>query len=195
MKEKNNMLVVLEQYKLKTPDADTKTMPQGLRREVRHFVHNYVGHYTSELRTVKQLKKKDFFNKHESQLRAKIMNDSSVKCLLNDFKGRYTDFKSVYLKVLKEDSLDISGGIYGMERNEEHIKIDIKCSWVDDQMNKEFDKLYGAGFVEFSDILSKFEKKIEEAVIFATITEVYKIILEYAKFKPYLEKLSSLQIK
>ncbi len=188
------MLVVLEQYKLHTPDADIKTMPQALRKEVRNFVRNYVGRYSNELTTVKKLKKTAFLNKHYSELRFEILNDSKIKSLIADFNDKYIKFKEVYVIVEKNNSLNINNNIYDLTTIRK-TTVDVSDSWVNEQVTNEFNKLYGAGFIEFADILSKFEKKIEEAVIFATITEVYKLIAEYAKFDPYLKKLSDLKIK
>jgi hypothetical protein len=63
------------------------------------------------------------------------------------------------------------------------------------ELDKRFIELYGDGFEKFSSVLKKFEKKIEEAVLFGTISDVYNIIKKYSEFDIIQKKLSDIVIR
>lgn len=194
-KENKNMLMVLNSYKLTVPTAETKVMPQGLRKEVRDYVRTYVGNFSRELKRIKSMKKDTFLKKHELKLRGEILSTEDVVNKIKEFNNLFVSFKDIYNKCNSDERLDVSKEIWEFDENKEIFTVKVKDSFVNNELYNNFIELYGEGFKKFEDVLEKFEKTIEKTILFGTVTDVYKLIDNYDKFTPYLTKLSELKIK
>jgi hypothetical protein len=198
---RKNVLVRLDEYQLRVPSAETRTMPESLRREVRKFVGNFVGEYRKQLSNVKGMKKKEFMDKHKDVLKAKIISTADIRKKMDVYNSLLKECKKAYQEIERDERLHFRNTIYGFGKTEDErydVSVDDSCvddSWVSRELDESFKTKYGKGFVDFTELLKAFEEKIEEAIIFATITEVYKLIKEYAKFDPYMEKISNLKIE
>lgn len=197
--DKKNMLTVIEQYQLKVPEADIKTMPEGLRKEVRNFVTTYVGQYRTELGVVRTLKLAEFKEKNSSRLNKRISLAPDILKILTRFEKAEHEFRKAYQDVASEKRLDLSTTMWEFKKNEDEpnkkITAKVGKSHITTEIAKKFDDRYGDGFRKFHDLLGQFEAKIEEAVIFGTITDCYTLIKNYAKFDPYLKKIAALKIR
>lgn len=192
---KERMLVVLDNWKLQTPKAEIKTMPEGLRKEVREFVKSYIGNYSSEIRNIRDIKKDGFLKKHREKLEKDISSDISIKNKLKIYDKNFNLLKKAYKLCSNDSRLSMNSTIYAFTDNDIDYKFKISSSYIADELDNKFDEIYGQGFKEFQELLRKFEQKIEEAILFGTITDVYKIIQKYSEFDKFSKKLSNLKIK
>lgn len=193
---KQQMLAVIKQHKLAVPSSETKTMPEGLRKEVRNFVATYVGNYRTQVRNVRDIKRKEFLDKYRHTLTKDIIGNKNIKTKMNVFNRTMEAFKTAYLEVIEDERLSLSNSIYGFEKDDnQSYRVTISSNWVSRELDKKFNEQYNKGFTAVTELLDAFEKKIEEAIIFATISEVYKVVSEYSKFEPYMKKLGDLKIR
>lgn len=193
---KNRMLSVLSNYKLKTPDAEVKTMPEGLRKEARIFIKTYIGDYSKEIDVIRSMKKEDFLSKHKRELVKEISNDEIIKDKIKAYNEIFDKMKSVYTECMSDERLKIPNSIYQFEKDStEQYRLKVNESYVITELDKRFGLIYGKGFVEFKELLKKFEMKMEEAILFGTITDVYEILQKYSQFDEFAKKLSKLVIK
>jgi hypothetical protein len=172
-------------------------MPESLRKEVRRFVQDFIGEYTSQLSNVKDMKKKEFMDKHKDTLKARIISAADIQRKIKTFNALLKECRKAYQEIDDDERLRLRDDIWALSSQAQEEKYDaiVRDSWVNNELEESFKTKYGKGFVDFTELLNAFEKKIEEAIIFATITEVYNLIKEYAKFDPYMEKISNLNIR
>lgn len=193
-KEKEKMLMVLESWKLSTPSAEIRTMPSGLRKEVRNYVSTYIGRFSNEMGAVRKIKKRQYIKKYTESVKKSIVSDEKFIKKQKEFNDVMEKAKKIYCEVKDDPQFYIETTNYALG-DSKPSKAVLKDSVVTEKLETEFKEIYGEGFQKFKEMLEKFEKAIEKAVLFGTIVDVYKLLEKYSKFEPFLKKLSELKVE
>ena len=190
--EKNKIVNSIKNYQLTVPTADTKTMPGALRKEIREYVRKYVGFLSGELKTLKQLKLELFLNKNSTFIKSKIIKELDKTTKLKEYNKLYSEVLKLNAELNKDERIQVNelGGRYSSTYSAQ-----IDDSFIKNSLRTEFNEIYGKGFEEFGKLIQAFEKRIEEAILFGVITNVYELIVGYNQLEKYLEKLSKLKIQ
>jgi hypothetical protein len=190
-------IALLESYQLATPNADIKTMPGNLRKEVREYVARYLGTYSSQLGNIRRLKREEYVNKYKEPAKKELLK--KLKPSIDKINTLWDELHECAQVVSSLHGQAISLNYYLTEvMGEKRRGREIVSTNVDNvfkSLEKEFDEKYGEGFVAFEKAIESFEKKVEEAMLFGVITDVYELIKNYDKLQVYVEKLSVLEVK
>ena len=94
---KNQIIKKIEDYKIRNPSADVKTMPQGLRKEVKEYIQRFIGSYSQRVKVIKSLKFHEFLDKYEDKEKKKTHKE--LKVLIKNFDNKISRLK-LFLKRL-----------------------------------------------------------------------------------------------
>ena len=193
MKEdKKNMLVVLEEYQLKTPNREQKMITASLRKEIRNYVEEYIGNFTREVKVIRDLKKEEFvknnINSYKKQFKPLQKEVDEINSQLKKSVDMVNEMKERKLPI----DTDKAPWDFFDERKE--IYVEISKRDMDKYLLTYFDENYAQQFNEFSEMLETFKKKVEESLLFGTITDIYTLIKNYDEIKPFVNKLSRMSV-